>query len=396
MSRQAKSQDFIEKYRSFIHQLAQCQEWDELTQFVTAFPRMFLPVNYVSLHIYDYRNAQLQFVTNWSQTGTVPPANPHFPSQICQNCLLIKPPGLRPAISCPAAPGATACKLDGESFGLPLLCRNVLVGILYFRCQPGWRPTADQTKLINLAAPELALALVLLLAYPRRMAQVRIAAQLQERRHSAHVLHNSLAQHIGYLLLNLNRLASEDPRLTLGHVQNDLAHMREVADDAYNQLRHTLILLHSPEQVDLPHAIKDYAQAVARHVNLQIEVATQGAPIPLSPQAGQHIFLLVQEGLNNIEKHARARRVQITLCYTADNLSLSIEDDGDGFVPAVAPRVGHFGLAMMQECVEALGGDMMLQSAPGQGTQLKFKIPLHRLQLRLEPEGAFAYPTTSA
>jgi signal transduction histidine kinase len=260
---------------------------------------------------------------------------------------------------------------------------------LRLKGRPGQAPNDNQIKLLNSLAPEIALALALSLATSRQLAQASTKAQINERRHLAYVMHNSLAQQIGFLLLSLGRLAGDERLGRPGQaeaVRAELAQMYEVADDAYNRVRNAVALLRTWGEMDLPQAIRNYAQAIARHTRLKIDVAVHGTPIPLLPQLNQQILSLVQEGLNNVEKHARARHTQITVRWSPENLRLDIADDGIGFAASAAPPPNHFGLTMMWEVVKSLGGEATVESALARGTRLSFNIPLTRGSADWEPE----------
>ena len=97
----------------------------------------------------------------------------------------------------------------------------------------------------------------------------------------------------------------------------------------------------------------------------------------LPPSMRQAIFSLVREGLNNVEKHARAQHVRIVMGWSADSLSMDLIDDGVGFDLSSVPD-GHYGLAMMHEKAAELGGEMSIDSAHGRGTRLSFRVPLPR------------------
>jgi signal transduction histidine kinase len=88
------------------------------------------------------------------------------------------------------------------------------------------------------------------------------------------------------------------------------------------------------------------------------------------------LFRIVQEAVNNVVKHAGARRVEVTLDRTNGLAALGVTDDGRGFDPD-EPRSGqHLGLWSMRERVEQLGGRFELQSRPGRGTVLKAWLPV--------------------
>ncbi len=107
-------------------------------------------------------------------------------------------------------------------------------------------------------------------------------------------------------------------------------------------------------------------------VSVNIPERLDDLPLPL----GRAIFLTTQEALANIARHARAKKVDVALHCNADEVTLSVRDDGRGF-DAVneASRVGH-GLANMQARAEGLHGSWNLESTPGQGSKVILTLPL--------------------
>ncbi|MGH9840216.1 MAG: sensor histidine kinase [Blastocatellia bacterium] len=96
-----------------------------------------------------------------------------------------------------------------------------------------------------------------------------------------------------------------------------------------------------------------------------------------SKEAAITIYRVVQEGLNNIVKHAQAGEARISIERQSDFVTITIRDNGRGFAPqrAEAKRAG-FGLAGMAERVRILGGELTIQSREGQGTTVIVRIEL--------------------
>ena len=104
---------------------------------------------------------------------------------------------------------------------------------------------------------------------------------------------------------------------------------------------------------------------------------TTGNIIPLHPNIEVTLLRATQEALNNIRKHARSTDVQLTLSYMGDVVILDVQDDGvglDGAEPS--PLSGGYGLQAMRERVEACGGNLTIESEPGEGTTIAITIPL--------------------
>jgi signal transduction histidine kinase len=95
-----------------------------------------------------------------------------------------------------------------------------------------------------------------------------------------------------------------------------------------------------------------------------------------------NVYRLVQEGLNNVRKHAQARRVKVTLVGVSPNIILRIEDDGKGFDVRARERSingeKRLGLRSMKERVNLLQGQMTIDSHPGKGAKISIKFPYKR------------------
>ncbi len=368
VTRSAKNKDQFDRHRQFTQQLTQHQAWSELTRYVTEFPGAILPVVRASLYTYEHQNAKFEFVSEWNANGVVTFGRPFVP-EICDVC---------PLHQLQRSESLTHCHRDADDYCLSLICNNVLVGALQLKRRGGQSFTQDQVNFMTAISPEVALAMALLIAQPRQMDQVRTTAQLDERRRITYDLHDSLAQQIGYLHLALDRLTEDGDIVRSERLRADMERMRSIAGEAYDRVRSNLSILRSQENADLSRAVVDYADTVSKMAHLQIDVAVTGEPTPLSPALSQNVLNLARESLTNVEKHARASRVQIDLLWAKESLHLMLTDDGVGFDPASAPADGHYGLAMITERVKAARGELKIESAPGQGTRLLFKIPLQR------------------
>jgi signal transduction histidine kinase len=395
-TRHLKSESKFQLYQHITRKLSLYRRWDELTSFVTQFPAEFLPVVRASLYIYDQKNKRFDLTADWSSNGAH--AVEHsFSLNVCKTCAAFASTGGQPLTQCDRPARRLAREKPPGEYCLRLSHENLLVGILKLRTPPGKTFSPDQIEFANMIAPEIALALILAIAYPKQMVQVRVEAQLVERNRIAYELHNSLAQQLGYLHFSLDQLAGDSYFSANSAAQAELEKLRQLADDAYEHVHRYLLSLRLEDATDLPHAIADFAQQVARQAGLKIEIATHGAPQSLSTQMCQSVFNLVQEALNNVKKHANARQVRIAVNWSAEDLEISLADDGAGFDPSTsAPRPGRFGLAMMREQVASLRGELMIDSSPRNGgTRLKFKIPLQGQPAQAQ-EGLPLYTTPGA
>jgi len=99
-----------------------------------------------------------------------------------------------------------------------------------------------------------------------------------------------------------------------------------------------------------------------------------GEPFALEAESQVTLYRLVQEGLNNVEKHARANRAEIVVDWNERALDVTMGDDGRGFDLGEVPA-GHLGLHFMAERASAIGAALDVQSQPGAGTTVKISVP---------------------
>ena len=117
---------------------------------------------------------------------------------------------------------------------------------------------------------------------------------------------------------------------------------------------------------------------MAEETGLAATATVTGTPQPLSPDAEVTLLRVTQEALANVTRHASAGRVAVTLSYMDGEATLDVRDDGSGFTPTAdgfGPN-GGLGLRGMRERVEALGGRLAVETAPGRGTTIAVTVPV--------------------
>jgi ligand-binding sensor domain-containing protein/signal transduction histidine kinase len=160
--------------------------------------------------------------------------------------------------------------------------------------------------------------------------------------------------------------------------------------DASRELLHSLdeiVWAVNPQNDTLEHVAsyigqyaQDYFQVTGLHCEL--DIPRQLPAHPISSQMRHHIFLATHEALTNILKHSGATQAKITMTYDGAALNLSITDNGRGFDPVTTgaglpPGVSGDGLSNMKKRLADMGGNCVIESAPGQGTVVHFVIPLN-------------------
>jgi len=130
----------------------------------------------------------------------------------------------------------------------------------------------------------------------------------------------------------------------------------------------------SLQEEGLVAALARQAAAVRARYELQVEARLEEEP-ELSLDANEALYRVAQEAIHNVVKHAEASRVWLTLKSRPEAVLLEVQDDGKGFDPA-QDFPGHLGQRSMRERSEAIGARLTVESAPGQGTRVRVRLPL--------------------
>jgi signal transduction histidine kinase len=218
-------------------------------------------------------------------------------------------------------------------------------------------------------------------------ASERKAGILSERQRLAQEIHDTLAQGFTSIVLLLEAAEQALPLDSLGENSSNLRkymdQARQTARDSLEQARRLVWELRPQplEEASLPEAIKRTAENWAASSEVPCQVEVTGEIETLHPQVEITLLRAVQESLANIRRHAQASQVNVTLSYMGDVVVLDVHDDGVGFDPRHLVRGNPeaypgYGLTAMRERVEKLGGTLLIESAPGEGTTLAVKIPV--------------------
>jgi PAS domain S-box-containing protein len=253
-------------------------------------------------------------------------------------------------------------------------------GMVVSRCENGnpLRMIGTQSDITGHKTTELALRekTTQLHTLSRRILETQEA----ERRRVAHELHDELGQALTAIKINLqlgDRLQNQSP--------DELnAENLRIVDDALQQVRRLALALR-PSMLDdlglLP-ALRWMAGQSAERSGYTVEFDTAIIGGRLALEIETACFRIVQESLTNIARHAQAQHVKIALHRTGGVLELSVHDDGCGFdLAAMRERAvigGSVGVLGMQERAELIGGQLDIESTPGQGSTVRLRCPLRR------------------
>ena len=230
----------------------------------------------------------------------------------------------------------------------------------------------------------LAVALALAAAsglYGLRLRQIRsrFALVLEERARLAREIHDTLAQGFVGISSQLDAVAmcltGETPA-----ARKYLEMARKMARHSLTEARRSVMDLRSSvlEGQFLGPALESGARVWTAGSGVEVTVDAGGPPAALPEAMEQHLLRIAQEAVTNVLKHAGATMIVIQLRIAERKLRLRISDNGRGFEePDVFSSLGgHFGLIGMRERAERLGGELRLESRPGQGTEVEVTVPL--------------------
>jgi signal transduction histidine kinase len=226
-----------------------------------------------------------------------------------------------------------------------------------------------------------AFAWIVWVGYRFRVRQVhaRFQTVLDERARLAREVHDTLAQ--GFVGISSQLAVVESylpPEDSPGRQSLDIA--RRMAQYSLGEARRSVMDLRATalDDTDLSGALRLGVHQWTAGSGLEIETEVVGDASGLPEDVAHHILRMAQEGVNNVVKHARASTVQLRLTVDHKRLTLLIQDDGCGFDPEgmLASSQANFGLMGMRERAERLGGEFVLHSQPGQGTELMCAVPL--------------------
>ena len=217
--------------------------------------------------------------------------------------------------------------------------------------------------------------------YAEREAERRVylskilESQENERLRISQELHDDTIQ---TLLVIANRAQSMIPSGDgkMAEVKRNAEWIRDATLQTVDDVRRTTLDLRPSilDDLGLVPALRWLVDRMNNESGINTRILVNGVRRKLSPQAEVTIFRIIQEALNNIKRHSKAKEAVITLEFATEYLKIRIEDNGQGFRPPKKlerlPTRGKLGLIGMQQRVDLLGGTFKISSRPGEGTSL--------------------------
>jgi two-component system, NarL family, nitrate/nitrite sensor histidine kinase NarX len=255
---------------------------------------------------------------------------------------------------------------------VPVTLHERMVGELnLFYREP--RPLADDDRaLLETIASHLAGAIEGL----RAAALQRETAVAEERGFIARELHDSIAQSLAFLKIQLGLLRSEFKSADTARIEKTLGELDAGVHESLGDVRELLVHFRTrTNSEDIAPALKTTLRKFEHQTGLATHLDIEGDGMPLPADVQVQVLHVVQEALSNVRKHAQAREVWVEVQQTPQ-WRVEVRDDGCGFDPdGAGPDETHVGLRIMRERAQNIGATVEVASVPGSGTCVVLKLP---------------------
>ncbi|WP_428074172.1 sensor histidine kinase [Candidatus Avelusimicrobium aviculae] len=208
--------------------------------------------------------------------------------------------------------------------------------------------------------------------------QILLAAREDEKREISKALHDEIGTS-AVTLTSLLALVKDSVRSNnKKQALQDIARLDEQIKNTIDRVKNIIVNLRPPhlEALGLEGAARELLEYFSAFTGIQHElVVDDQCEEPSSDNVNIMLYRVIQEGLNNVVKHAHAKKVKLVLRKTEKNVTVKLEDDGVGFVPSKQRSIRHVGLLAMKDSAAYLGGTLKIKSEPGKGTQITVTCP---------------------
>ncbi|MDZ7595256.1 MAG: type IV pili methyl-accepting chemotaxis transducer N-terminal domain-containing protein [Thiobacillus sp.] len=257
---------------------------------------------------------------------------------------------------------------DGRRvLSLPLKDTEHHYGVLQLEMPPGKELAPWQTQLLDALSRHIGIAI----GTARRSEQSRRVSLLEERAALARDLHDSLAQSLAYMKIQVSRMKPlvDNPQRA-DEAREVLAELREGLNSAYRQLRELLTTFRLRiEGEGLAAALQNTVAEFSGRGGIPITLDVHLAGCTLSANEEIHALQIIREALSNVLNHAKATKAEVrVVCNSDGSVSASVTDDGLGIHAAAVAH--HYGMTIMDERAKNLGGRLAVENLPTSGTRV--------------------------
>ncbi len=215
-------------------------------------------------------------------------------------------------------------------------------------------------------------------AAQRKMAEAELSAILTERNRMAREIHDTLAQGLGAISLHLGIVKDQlQPLPGPANKHVEIAHKQACA--SLVEARNAIWSMRSQvlEEGDIVSALGDILKLMTEDTAVGGRFEIMGRVRRLSPVTENALLRMGQEAITNAMKHARPRQIEVRLVFADKQVQLCVKDDGCGFdARRQPPQADGFGLMGMKERTSELQGELLIESTPGNGTEVIVILPV--------------------
>lgn len=261
----------------------------------------------------------------------------------------------------------------------PLITGGKTIGLIIVESQQA--DAFDDSDLETLET--LAFQVASAVEHARLLQKTREMAIVEERTRLARDMHDGVAQNLAYLLIQVDRclnMVEEGSRL-----ENQLEQISLLLKQNIGELRRNIFDLRPVELEGktLFEVFEEFVTEFGRRWNLETTCNLPRETVDMSPETERSLYRILQETLANIQKHADCTHLSVTVAVQDDHINLEVFDDGQGFNldqtdnTSQKPTGKGLGLISIRERVERVGGQLTVESIPGQGTRIFTTLPLY-------------------
>ncbi|RRD90197.1 type IV pili methyl-accepting chemotaxis transducer N-terminal domain-containing protein [Conchiformibius steedae] len=213
------------------------------------------------------------------------------------------------------------------------------------------------------------------LSHIRLIGESRRLAVLQERNLMAQGLHDSIAQTLTFLNLQVQMLESAIAANEHAQIKENLNFIKEGVQECYEDVRELLLNFRTKiTRKEFAEAVQTLAQRFEQQTHVAVSVRWQGDGQPLSSEQELQFIFILQESLSNIRKHAQAQHVAVDFDNGRDFV-MTITDNGRGFDTRRPLASSHVGLGIMRERARRIRAELDIQSHPNRYTRIRLTLP---------------------
>ena len=277
--------------------------------------------------------------------------------------------------------------------GVPLQVGEVVIGMIGVANKPT-AYTADEERLLSTFANQVAVAIENARLYQHQREMIGELEQLhrdlsmaereqvlrQERERIAAELHDRIEQAIFTLGLKVNEILEREH--VTEPIATDLGDVKQLAIHTSEAVREAIFALSlaQPAAGRLLSEIRRLVREAGKSEELEADLVVSGKPLRLSAESEQTLYVLAREALINVARHARARRVLVSLRYSDDHVDLVVQDDGIGASEQILKHYQesgtHFGMKRSRRQVEDLGGTFDVSNGEESGLAIRVRVPV--------------------